>query len=380
MAGYSVAVPLLVASFAAPAFLPAAEPAPAQAILDTGWASPTEAFERAREQYEALKPASRDVRAAYAMTLVAIRHHRARDARQYIDAALAARPNNLHLRQARLWIMAWGKDVKGTLAELPAIAKDLTTVAHEADEKAAAEHDQEARTLGEIVAFLAGPADSRMPEAQLAAVEEKIRGQLRPRALEAFSAGHDAVTERYKTLDEQWKKARADLAATKQVDRDLAREKRTRQRGQLAKAADQGVPAAYRQKVQELQTKRNRLQAELTNLPVVLEGQPNNLRDRNHQRREHLTKEIGRVDVDLANLPAQAEQALSRLGAADDHAARRIARLDKLSEKAADDKADDDAKTLAMRAKIVMLATYCEFPLEAERERLLKTVAGSVPK
>jgi len=353
---------------AASSVVAAENPAPAVAILEAGWKSPTAGFGNAKVQYDKHRAAgSRDARTSYAMTLVAIRHRQARDAVRFIDDALAARPEHLQLRSTRLWIQVWIKDYKTILAEVRLLGKDVATAMD--DPKQAQAGAAVAGSLGELLAYLRGPAEGAISLDQIAAVEQELRQALPLAALEAFTAAQESVDALHQQLSKELEEAR--VQAKDENDAKLAAD--------LAKFEQ--ARKVYSKQADQIQPRYEAISARLT--AQLEQLQLGNRISYTRRSSGAIERSAGSNDARIAATQRQMEQLneaaaaeVARLEKQDASAVTKIAQLQKQIKQAADSLVSENGRSAALRKRLTALSTYSEFPLEAERDKLMASFRG----
>jgi hypothetical protein len=347
----------------------AADPAAATlALLEVGWkASPT-AFDAAREQYDKLQAgAPRDLRLSYAMTLIAIRHHKAREASQFIDAALASKPGNLHLRKVKLWLHVLNKDYKQALAEMPTIAKDVSATAPAMgtahNDKSSQLLEEHAQLLGTLLAFMQGPATGPIKDGEAATVEKALLKLLPAKAHDAYNSGKTSVENKQSELDEALRDVRTEAMQDGQAKRDEELSQLQEDRAAYKAEADK-IRLPYDVQLKQLATvlaelKRTDQKYEVTDA----KGKKSNFSSNGNR--------IKATEADISNLQASLSADLESVSKQDHRAASRMAQLTKQSKRATDKGFEENANSTAIRQQLSALSTYSEFPLEAERKKLV---------
>jgi hypothetical protein len=371
--GFSIRLLFALSAFAASAYAPAraAEPtATTLTLLEAGWKASPAAFDAARQQYETLHAAAaRDLRLSYAMTLIAIRHHKARDAAEFIDAALVSKPNNLHLRKVKLWLRVLNKDFKSALAEMPVIARDAAATAKDdaAQPKLVDEH---AHTLGALLAFMQGPAENPITGEQAAAVEAKLLQFLPPESHDKFNAAKKSVETIHAALVDELRNVRALAKVDGQTKREAELKELQEVRAEYKAEADK-IREPYDLQIQQLESTLAELKR--TDRPIIkIVRKDNDDKGKevkttvNASRIESTNKNISAVRNSLAaDLEGVSKQ--------DHRAATRMAQLQKQSKRVSTTGFEENANSVAVRKKMTALSTYCEFPLEEERDKLVQS-------
>lgn len=361
----SSAVLLLVAMRAIASEANSAEPeVSVPALLEGGWKPSLAAYEVAHKQYLQLRAANaRDLRASYAMTLVAIQHHKLREASQFLTEALAARPNNLHLRRVRLWLLFAGKDYKTALAEMPGFAKDVAAI--KPDQGSAESIREHAQALGEMIGFAEGPASDAIKAAETSALAKYVADALPPEAIEAFNAARSSIVEK----EEQLQKELEEVRTKSKLDQDAQREvdlAQLRQQRELFQTQAAALPAAYERRAAQLQAS---LQKEIAKNKITIEYDSKTGAVKS-QKGSH-QQEIETLQRKIASLPALQAADLAQLEDQDGRAAKRIAKLEREAETAVKSAKAESGQSTVLRKRMESFSTYCEFPLDAERAKLL---------
>jgi hypothetical protein len=307
---------------------------------------------------------TRDLRASYAMTLVAIRHHKPRDAAQFLEEALAAKPNNLHLRKARLWLLVSNKDYSKALDEMTAMAKDLAGDG-KGDPLEKTILDEQAQMLGVLLAYIQGPSESALTDKDVSAVEKQILKNLPEDAHEAFRAGKTSVEELSRTiaaeLQEARVKAKLEVDAKRAVDLAKLEKICVDCKAQAETVQPRFVRRAMQLTAQLAEYKRENTITFDTDKKT---GQMIN------RKGSHDSK-IRSTQNEIANLPDQAAAELAQLDERHSRAAKQIGQLERQIKQAAENDTAESGQTTVVRKRMASLATYCEFPLEEERQKLL---------
>lgn len=359
-----VLLPLAAWHAALPAARAAEPAAAAVSLLDNGWKPSLAAYEATRKQYAQLRAASpRDLRTSYAMTLVAIQHRKLREATEFLNDALAAKPNNLRLRKARLWLLFANKEYKSALAEMPAFAKDVAAI--EDSEDSAEIIREYAQALGELIGFAQGPISETLKATDVNATERKIVDVLPPPALEVFRDARSSITARQKELETELDEVRTDAKMEQDARRELDLAQLAQQR-EIFEAQARLLPTQYAKREAKLQAS---LQSAIANnkLEVEYDKKTGLIKSQKYSKQEEITS----LQRDIASLPSMQAADLAQLAEQSDRAARRIAQLERLAEPTAKVTKVDNGQSMVIRKRIESFSSYREFPLEEERERLV---------
>jgi len=343
----------------------AAEPAASVvSLLDSGWKPSLAAYEATRKQYVQLRAGSpRDLRTSYAMTLVAIQHRKLREAAEFLDDALAAKPNNLRLRKARLWLLFANKDYKTALAEMPAFAKDVAAIEDSAD---SAEIVREyAQALGELIGFAQGPVSEALRATDVNGTERKIVELLPPAALEVFREARSSITEKQQQMEAELDEVRTKSKLDQDARRELDLAQLAQQR-EIFEAHAKLLPSQYAKREAKLQAS---LRSAIANnkLEVEYDKKTGLIKSQKYSNQQEITS----LQNEIATLPSLQAADLAQLAESSDRAARRISQLERLAEPAARLTKTENGQSMVIRKRLESFASYREFPLEEERDRLI---------
>jgi hypothetical protein len=388
-------------------------------LFEVGAQNTVKARAAAEEHYNDLKNAApTDVRITYAYALVQIKHHKYAEASKLLDEVVAARKTDRQAWKAKSWLSVITKNYAAALVDLDRLSQLLPADAAEGDEEE--QHLELSRYLGRVFGFLEGPAADAVIDPQREAARKKILARLtEPRQL-AFEEGRSRVLAAWSGLGVEKEESEEKAKGVAEEEREkLLKDLETR-KAQLAERRAEIGPR--REKLRsELTAERDSLAKEerpfLADLNVInaqaagirreldfyaadiLRLQWRFEREKDPVLRDRLRRELdrtnflaARVDGNLATLQRQAAGVQAQLAEVQRRhlqAAARIngelARLD--NESAALDKQEkrhdidtgkakkpavgDVRRSRAISAQAAAFTTYEEFPLEAEKQRLL---------
>ncbi len=388
-------------------------------LFDTGWEPSFKARALADDQFAAAaRLAPGDARVSYAYALVQIKQHRYPEGAKRIDELLADERENVALWKAKIWLSMLTKNYAAAMVEMEKLSQ---LVPPEAAEGAAEDaHRDTARFLGRLVGFLEGPADGAVSAAIRDRAKRQILDRLGPARESAFEEGRSRVSDQFANLTgakeesaeaaktaaeaEQQRlaaelKAKAEQIAAKGEELDERREKlRSEAKAELDAIAKEDEPL-----VNELarlsslatvpQQQLGQISVEISRLQSLAD------REKDPARRNFLINDINRLailasryDAELAALEARAaavaaqranvqrryQQAQASYAAQFGQIQSTLVDLDKQQKRTAGEQqrnqrptTGDTRRARALATQAAAFTTYEEFPLEAERQRVL---------
>lgn len=392
-------------------------------LLEVGWTATPQARTAADVQYqEVQRLAGGEKDAVTASMLVLMQQRRFDEAAKRAGELLAADPNDALALRAKIWIAAILKNYEAAM-----ISADKFSAQLEAN-PAMTEEDKEQRQeliafLGRMFGFLGGPVADVANQEQRKAYEKQVLARLDESEKPLFEEARDGVLQKFiettdAKLDER-ERAIADSAASKEktlqeleADRQQMAE-RTQQineereklqselRDELAELERQDAPletelARLDARARILDRELFSYQAEISRLQAAAAAEEDPvLRNRLFVEADRLSLIAARVESELFGLNRQGRSVQSqraslanRAQRARSSAAGRIERMDKeLAELAKRQRRNEGIERRATRpatgttgrgrslsAQATALSTYDQFPLEAERQKLLESL------
>jgi hypothetical protein len=384
-----------------------------QALFEAGWDGSYQSRSAADKQFQAVEQlASADPRAMYAYALVQIKQRRYSEAEKLISEILSSQPENIHALKARIWLSMMLKKYSAALVDMNQMSQQLP-----ADEPARREL---AKYFGRLFGFLEGPAQGAVGDAIL----ERTRGQIVARigadGAVLFEEARGAVIEQFSSLTSQQDQASQIAKQTAEDEQSrLADDLQTRTEKNIARADELNARRGkLREEAQSEMDYVSRLERPLLDQLAQLDG-PASLarrelfllwdqigriqrqaeRERDPTLRGILFGEINRLqnlaaryDAELASierrgavlnsqradlqrrrLQAQAtfNGELARIEAELDDIQRQQKRVEGEQKRISRPTTGDTRRARALAAQAVAFTTYEDFPLEAERQRIV---------
>ena len=391
-------------------------------LLDVGWGASSRALGPAEQHFEAAQLASPgDQRAIYAFALVNLKHRRYARAAELLDEALASHPEDLFARQAKTWLLVLTKKYDAALVEVEAIGEVLQSDdSRKARPEAATET---AHFLGRSIGYLAGPAEKAVDQALLERAVKKLEAGFSTAEARAFDQGRDDVLKQYDELSLRNDQARTDALEEETEHKERLAQQLADERAavagqksevdELASKARSAVDAKLaelEQQIAPLNLAFNRLEASsrpigarIADLDRDIGGLLHDADDSpDPQERAYLRREADRLsrlrnqhEVQYAALDAEArqinaqrsvlanqrqqaivqyEEAMQRLGREAVNLRKREKRVAVEERAVARPASGNNAGVRSQAARVAAFTTYHQFPLEQERQRLLKTL------
>jgi DNA repair exonuclease SbcCD ATPase subunit len=415
-------IPLLLNSLPAAGADAAARDAIAK-LLEVGWSVTPQARAAADEQYDELaRVAPGDRRALAASLLVMLQQRRFDAALERAEALLAKDAADLTALRAKVWISTLLKNYEGAMLAADQLSRQIAARPATTEEEQAA-HDELFVFLGRIYGYLGGPVADAVSQDQRKAAEKEILGRIVETRRALFEEARDGVVGKFVAMtgerdDERVKaaaaadaakdKTLAELEEERQKIDDRTRELEDRQnklkselRDELAEIAKEDRPLV--QELARLEARAGSLNRELAALDIQI-GQlrAEAQRERNETVRFQLLREADRLvlfarrtEGDLlgvnrladgvqgqrAGLAARQRKAqsstadqLKRIEQELGGLAKRDRRNDAIEKRAARPASGVTSKSRALAAQAAALTTYDQFPLEAAKAQLLKSL------
>lgn len=402
-------------------------------LFELGAEPSAKALHAVQNYYRRLPRSTRDDwRMRYAYSVILIQQKRLLDARPLVEQAAAARPDDLGLWQASVWVHLTLGDRTKALAELARFNRSM--LGPESDRDAAAAQ-QAAEFCGKIFGFLSGPWHSRVHADELQKVRSELRDAFEPAEQAVFDRAehdvlakydelrgehaslseqaHDAARKRFADARSALIQSQTSLDEKKQdlTDKDAARSAETKAKlaeldGKLKKLEQQYEKIAEQMVPLELQ--REALTAQLAAIAVgdaALMADPK------------LRKEL-RINIDwglpgrgayntlermlapivaqltvlggkaaevvdgIAELEAERQTLVSgrvqdagKIALKKKELDKQQVRLDRDSKRLKAPKGAGSVESRAAAARVRLLSTYLDFPFEREKERILRAIA-----
>lgn len=393
---------------------------PIARLLEAGFGAQRSSLLDAQRHYESARTgAANDGRVDYAMALVMLRHRKYDEARTLLEAAVAKDRTNLAAWRALAWLNVLTGKSESSLKQMHALARLYPKA------KARAEMEQplrdSARWMGQLVGFLEGPGKKAVAAETVGAHAKAIAGELTGPWRQSFDAGRRQVLDQHARAQDELataqKTALAEEKQQKAADLKSIDEERARIAGELSQLRGE-ADAAKSQSDQDIRdvdkylaplVEQNRnlqalaaphvsriaeLQRHLARAEAAARGDKED-RDRAAREAERLRRdlrreedyfrpiqgELIRVQAEGNRLTAQRAAALARyqntlraLNLQQQKLNRTGDRLDKKERLAKQPATGRSGKTNDLSNRSVALTTYCAFPLDEARRRLLESL------
>ncbi len=363
-------------------------------ILESGWKPAAANYESVKQIYEHVKAtAPGDVRAPFAMALVAIRNYRLKDAAEYLTQATANGKPLLPIRRTKIYVDVLLKNKQAAASDLRDLVQAMATA-----DAAQADTQETARWLGCVFGYLNGPGKGQIPDEQVTALTAEVADKLKGPLADAFSANVKQITYQYTQLQQQLTQAHLDAkqrneakleASRKENETALAEATKNRTNDEesykkLHDTYEQQAPvkrsqldAAQRQFAQlnttivQLQSAINEAQSSNNNLlSNQFIGQWNeqlNVANASQRRLNAQATDINtwfrKMDSDERTLSRELKKAQSL----EDARTQKAKTLEKATV------TDSDAGTAALESKVNSISSYADIDLEQEKNRILQT-------
>jgi hypothetical protein len=404
----------------------AADPAARDSILrllEIGWSTTPQARAAADAQYEQVaRVAAGDRSALAASLLVLIQQRRYEEALQRADALLAKDGGDVTALRAKVWIQTLVKNYEGAMLAAKELSEQLAASPATTEEQQAV-HDELFAFLGRIYGYLGGPAAQAVHQDQRKAAEKEIVGRITETRRALFEEARDGVVGKFLAMtgerdDERTRAAAAADAAKENTLQELDEERQSidertneledRQnklkselRDELAEIAKEDRPLV--QELARLQSRAGSLNRDLAAYDIQIGSlRADAERERNEFQRQQLLREadrltlfarrmqadlvaVGRltdgVEGQRAGLLARQRKAqsataeqLKRIEQELGGLAKRDRRNDAIEKRASRPASGVTGKSRALAVQAAALTTYDQFPLEAAKAELLKTL------
>jgi hypothetical protein len=388
-------------------------------LLSRGWDTARESRQQTDEYLRQLPAAvEADAKVQQSHLLVLLKQQRYAEAAKRIDGLLAGNPDDLLAWRAKIWLATLTKKYSTGLADLDRLSGLLPAEQDLGDR--AEETRQLAGFLGLLFGFLEGPAGTAVPTAQREAVQRKLLARLSTEAQAAFQAGRSQVKQQHGELLGQHELASQDAERKAdelrdQLMKDAAAEREgvDQQREGVSEEASR-VQEEYQSQKRRLAEREVPLVSELARLQALAVGPQNELlrvrndlarledllrREKEPNQRERLRRDMERLEsharrhrAQLAELEGAASVVNARLievqrermrvesefggrvgqvqGTLRD-LQRRESKADAV-ERNARKLTGDKRRTGVLTTRAAALTTYAPFPLEEEKQKLLR--------
>lgn len=389
-----------------------------QELFRLGWSTSFKDRASADNQFEAVKQvAAGNLDAYYAHSLVLIKQRRYQEAAKLLDDLVRADSGNVHYLRAKAWLDALTKNYESSLLTLDRLGQQVA----ELDEKLQTQRRELSGFLGRMLGFLEGPVGNSSTQATVAASKAKIVARLTPEEQSVLQDECRGVMVRYKLTIADYEAAEEEARQDAEDQRDQLLEDLERQRqrmddrkkdlapereklreeaqselDQLIKE-EQPLLQQFRQLEQQATIVRRELlllTGEIFRLQSYAERQQDpSIRLSLLNESSRLSLLTRRYDVDLlalerrassinqqrAEIRSRAQQAQQRYAAEFGQIDTELADIAKQErrnelEERKEQRSRITGKTRvtrAMAAKAAALGTYEDFPLEAEKQRVL---------
>lgn len=405
-----------------------------EALLNLGWQGDAAGLEAAQAQAE--KAASLDpldAHADYALALVQLRARKFSAAQSSLASALAKNPTDLYSWRAQLWLHMYRREYEQAFAQMQQQSDRIATEAAKGTNDP--RHAAAARIMGRMYGFLSGPGAERVAAADLLANEEQLLAKQNKAFQEAFAVGRNELLSEFQKretkLDADRVEADAASAIDRQKDLKFVDEERARIESEAATLETEAATAksAAESRVSELDSQLSPLQRQLADLENAAQPIQNRLRDlqarysraldrsrekqgesKEERDRQRGERDRARRDADrwraeirveeerlrpFINEARRTQAAMQRIAQQKaieiananrklndlTASARKLQRTDKLlgaqERKLETGKAAAPPHVQGQKAELTALSTYEPFPLDAERQRLLRQFSST---
>lgn len=392
-------------------------------LMEVGWAATPQARTAADVQFqEVQRLAGRDRDAMTASMLVLMQQRRFDEAGKRAGELLASDPNDALALRAKVWTAAILKNYEAAMISADKLSTQLEASPAQTDEDKERRHELIA-FLGRMFGYLGGPVADVANQEQRKAYEKQVLARLDESEKPLFEEARDGVLQKFiettdAKLDER-ERAVADSAAAKEktLQEIEADRQQMAERTQEINEEREKVQSELRDELAELErqdapleTELSRLdsrartldrdlfsyQAEISRLQAAAAGEEDPvIRNRLLVEADRLSLIASRVESELfavnrqgRNIQSQRATLANRAQRARSTAAGRIERMDKeLAELAKRQRRNEGIERRAARpasgttgrgrslsAQATALSTYDQFPLEAERQKLLESL------
>jgi hypothetical protein len=388
-------------------------------LLDTGWQPSIKARQDCANQFEELNAiAPMDDKLLYAYVLVQTRQRQYPQASSILSDLLAIRKKDVFAWRMKIWLSMLQKDYSTALDDAQQLVQLLPR--RQLEGEGLELYREFATGLGRMFGFMEGPVAEDVPATSRGAAQQKVLARLTPQGQEAFNLGRQQVLEHFRRMMGEGAADKEEAIEDEEQRRlDLARQIDEEREAIAAEAAAieperKKLESELRGDLDRINSKEEPLLREMAQLESRAELVRNQAaryiierdrlyaaleKEKDKLQRELLAREIDRMqvhiaryDADLNALERQARvvnaqrlelvrqrneaqgvynREMQRLGG-------KLSLLERRHKKTTIDERQLDkpitgntprVRTLAREAKA--LTTYTDFPLDAERRRLL---------
>jgi hypothetical protein len=392
-------------------------------LLEVGWSTSPKARAAADAAYEELqRVAGDDLRVLKAGWLVLFKQGRYEDALPRLEAYLARAGNDLEALRAKVWVHTLRKNYDAAAVAAETLSRALAET-KPADEPSRATYEDMVAFLGRWLGFLAGPAQAQFNQDQRRAIEKRFSQRLEPTWQTRLEEARDAVLSRFVLLGDETDEARQQVVEKAQAERarlqadvqaqrqkiaertsaleDERRKLRDELQAQLAELDRQERPlladlSALNQRASVLTGDLVQLEAQIAWLMQLAAQEKNpDLQQQYLAQANALALVAARVDADLAavqrrmqdvqarraglnhqraQLQSRTSAALARLDRENDELQQQRRRLEGMEKRASRPLPTTSGRVSALTSQAAAWTTYETLPLEAMKERLLRSL------
>jgi hypothetical protein len=174
-----------------------------------------------------------DAQVHYALAVIQIKHRRYPEAVRLLDQAIELAPDDPWLRRARAWMCMPLRKHEESLPHLEALAR--LAPAEGTDDDA---WPDAARFLGRMFGFLEGPAARRVPPESLRPLHDAVEASLSPSLLEVFERGRQDLLAQYDELAAAGDREQAEARAAQQEGNQRTADRLAAEREDVARETD----------------------------------------------------------------------------------------------------------------------------------------------
>lgn len=408
----------------------------ASTILLDAWRPSPQALAAAQAAHaKAIASDADDHRADYALALAQMKAAKWDGATASLASATRKNPRDLYAWRAHVWMLLYQRNYTAALAEIDRLAQSFPK-STDTDPQAEARWLAAAKIMGRAYGYIAGPRSGAMSADDLAAREAKLMAKITAAREQAFAAGRaevasahaaavaaiDAEKQSVVDLKEEEKVAQREFVDSERsriaTESDSLQQQAESAKGQLdadVNLIDQeltpiqqrysDVQFAAQPFIQRIAELDRRLQFALSeaNRNDAGDGKDQERVRRDRERRDRAQREADALRFDIRReqeflRPYQIESQQLQAAAAQlqqrkaiavasyqrtvgglEAALRKLQRVEKqlrISERELGKPiGSTSAKTSDLKARLPLLTTYEKFPLEQERQRLLKELS-----
>lgn len=392
-------------------------------LFASGWKQSATALSAAQPHYaRAQAAATADPRPAYAMALIAIKNSKHSEAHKWLDEALSRDKQDLASRRAKVWVDLLTRQYAAGLSGMQAAAE---SAAAKDSDASPAEQQALAGSLGRMMGYLLAAAPSSVSVGELATKEQDLLGSL-PRAMHvAFLEGKGQAVEKFEQMKAELEKQQ-DTAVEEQTEQqNLAKKKLDENRTEVAYAQEALKTEAQKAKdkydkeegllnkdmaplaarLKTLDARARDLKNYLVNTDREVErlvGSASLARGRDPQREASMLREADRlkfqsrgardeflrVDSEMAQVRSQGvalegklreaqawlQGEMRRLGVEGSKLVKAEKGLKAVERKVSEPVTGANSRVRVTATRLSSLSTYEEFPLDAEKQRVLDSL------